>query len=124
MFAFLLVIHCTVCVLMILVVLLQAGRGAGLAVFGGGGDAVFASPSGSSFLKKFTATLAGTFAVTALLLTLLWGRASNRSVTQGNFRLPVSGQTKTDAAASAEASKAAAAAEPAGTQAGGERKKK
>lgn len=83
MYTFLMAVHVAACLFLILVVLLQAGRGAGLSVFGGGGDAVFASPSGSTFMRKLTATLATTFAVTSLMLTLLSGRVGMRSVTQG-----------------------------------------
>jgi preprotein translocase subunit SecG len=90
MYGFLLTIHIATCVLMILVILLQAGRGAGLSVFGSSGEAVFASPSGSSFLKKFTAILACTFGVTSLMLTLLSSRVGNRSVTRAPVRLPIS----------------------------------
>ena len=80
--------HVAACLFLILVVLLQAGRGAGLAVFGGGGDAVFASPSGSSFLKQATTVIAATFAVTSLMLTLLSSRAGMRSVTGRTIELP------------------------------------
>lgn len=75
------VIHIAACLLMIIVVLLQTGRGAGLAVFGGGGDSLINTPSGSDFMKKFTAVLAGTFAFTSLFLTLLGSRAGMTSVT-------------------------------------------
>jgi preprotein translocase subunit SecG len=75
------VVHVVSCVLMIVVVLLQTGRGAGLAVFGGGGDSLINTPSGSDFMKKFTAVLAGTFAFTSLFLTLLSSRAGMSSVT-------------------------------------------
>jgi preprotein translocase subunit SecG len=81
MYYLLMTVHIGACLLMILVVLLQAGRGAGFNVFGGGGDSLFATPSGSSFMKKLTGYLAGTFAVTSLLLTLLQGRAGFNSVT-------------------------------------------
>ncbi|MBI4051181.1 MAG: preprotein translocase subunit SecG [Elusimicrobia bacterium] len=82
MYTIILTIHITACVLMIVFILLQAGKGAGLSVFGGGGsDAIFAAPSGSSFMKKFTAGLAVTFGVTSLLLTLLSARLGQRSVT-------------------------------------------
>ncbi|MBI5244059.1 MAG: preprotein translocase subunit SecG [Elusimicrobia bacterium] len=115
MYGFLLAIHLTVCILMILIILLQAGRGAGLSVFGSSGEAVFASPSGSSFLKKFTAILAATFAVTSLMLTLLSGRFGNRSVTRGPVRLPASipGQQQPGPA---PGSKAPAAAQPSAKQ--------
>lgn len=84
----LLTLHCFACVLMILVVLLQTGRGAGLAMFGGGGDSLITTPTGSSFMKNFTTVLAGTFAFTSLFLTLLSSRAGMTSVTSGE-RLPV-----------------------------------
>lgn len=80
---FLLAVHIVACVLMIMIVLLQTGRGAGLAVFGGGGDSLINTPSGSSFMKKFTTILAGTFAFTSLFLTLLSTRAGMTSVTSG-----------------------------------------
>jgi preprotein translocase subunit SecG len=80
-FGFLKFIHVAACLLMIVVVLLQTGRGAGLAVFGGGGDSLINTPSGSDFMKKFTAILAGTFAFTSLFLTLLGSRAGMSSVT-------------------------------------------
>lgn len=82
-------VHVSTCVLLILVVLLQAGRGAGLAVFGGGGgDALFTTPSGTTFMKQFTAGLAVAFAVTSLLLTLISGRSGLRSVTNTAVSLP------------------------------------
>ena len=88
MYFFLVAVHITACLFLILIVLMQAGRGAGLAVFGGGGDALFASPSGSTFMKKLTTVMAATFAVTSLLLTLLSGRVGMRSVTRGEMKLP------------------------------------
>jgi len=86
-YALLKFIHIAACLLMIIVVLLQSGRGAGLAVFGGGGDSLINTPSGSDFMKKFTAVLAGTFAFTSLFLTLLSSRAGMSSVTS-RVRLP------------------------------------
>ncbi|MDD5629202.1 MAG: preprotein translocase subunit SecG [Elusimicrobia bacterium] len=80
-YGFLKFVHIAACLLMIIVVLLQTGRGAGLAVFGGGGDSLINTPSGSDFMKKFTAALAGTFAFTSLFLTLLSSRAGMSSVT-------------------------------------------
>jgi len=80
LYGFLKVVHVSSCALMIIVVLLQTGRGAGLSVFGGGGDSLINTPSGSDFMKKFTAVLAGTFAFTSLFLTLLSSRAGMSSV--------------------------------------------
>src|SRR3989339_1360527 len=92
-------IHIAACLLMIIVVLLQTGRGAGLAVFGGGGDSLINTPSGSDFMKKFTAVLAGTFAFTSLFLTLLAGRAGMTSVTS-RVAAPASAPAAVEAPAS------------------------
>lgn len=74
-------VHLFACFALICTVLfLQSGRGAGLMVFGGG-DSLINSPSGSSFIKKTTAVLAGTFAVTSLFLTVLGSRSGMSSVT-------------------------------------------
>ncbi|MFI5363266.1 MAG: preprotein translocase subunit SecG [Elusimicrobiota bacterium] len=81
MYHFLLLIHVCACLAMILVVLLQTGRGAGLQMFGGGGDSLITTPGGSSFMKKFTTGLAATFALTSLFLTLLQNRTGMSSVT-------------------------------------------
>ncbi len=76
-----LTVHIGACLLMILVVLLQSGKGAGLMVFGGGGDSLINTPSGTTFIKKLTGVLAGIFAITSLLLTLISTRTSLTSVT-------------------------------------------
>ena len=81
MYTFLLTIHVIACLAMILFVLLQTGKGAGLQMFGGGGDSLINTPSGSSFMKKFTTGLAATFAFTSLMLTLLQSRTGMSSVT-------------------------------------------
>lgn len=83
MYHFVMAVHVLACLSMILFVLLQTGRGAGLQMFGGGGDSLITTPSGSSFMKKFTAGLAVTFGITSLLMTLLQNRASFTSVTSG-----------------------------------------
>ncbi|TXH22612.1 MAG: preprotein translocase subunit SecG, partial [Elusimicrobia bacterium] len=75
-FSLLLSIHVVICVLVILAVLIQSGKGAGFAgVFGGGGgDALFSAPSGSMFIRKVTTGLAIAFFVSSLLLTFLGAR--------------------------------------------------
>ncbi|MDE2292102.1 MAG: preprotein translocase subunit SecG [Elusimicrobia bacterium] len=123
MYAVLMTVHIVNCMLIILVVLLQAGRGAGFNVFGGGGDTLFASPSGSSFMTKLTAWLAGVFALTSLMLTLLQGKVGFHSVTNSAMPMPAPapvaapatpGQPEAPAKAEAPAKPAApAAAKPA-----------
>jgi len=82
-------VHIIACFGMILFVLLQTGRGAGLSMFGGGGDSLINTPSGSSFMKKFTGGLAATFAFTSLFLTLLSDRSGMSSVTSKAPPAPV-----------------------------------
>ena len=88
MYTFLLSVHIIACFFMIVFVLLQTGRGAGLSMFGGGGDSLINTPSGSSFMKKFTAGLAATFAFTSLFLTLLSDRSGMSSVTSKAPAMP------------------------------------
>ncbi len=80
MIAVLTTLHVLNCVGLILVVLLQAGRGAGLAgVFGassGGGGAVFGGRGAADFLGKATAVLAIVFMITSVSLSILSGRKS------------------------------------------------
>lgn len=85
MYSLLLTLHILVCLLVILVVLIQSGKGAGLnSVFGsGGGDALFSAPSGSMFIRKLTTGLAVAFFLTSLMLTYLSARKGLRTVTRG-----------------------------------------
>lgn len=85
-YLFIRTLHIIACILMILVVLLQTGRGAGLSVFGGSGDSLITTPTGSSFMKNLTTGLACLFAFTSLFLTLLSARSGMSSVTS---RAPV-----------------------------------
>ncbi len=103
MYQFLLTVHVLACLGMILFVLLQTGRGAGLSMFGGGGDSLINTPSGSSFMKKFTAGLAATFAFTSLFLTLLSDRSGMHSVTSSAAApLPLPAAAEAPAAAPSE----------------------
>lgn len=84
LFSVILSIHVVACVLVILVVLLQSGKGAGFSgIFGGGGsDAVFSAPSGSQFIRKVTTGFAISFFVSSLLLTYLGSKRGVRTVTR------------------------------------------
>ncbi|MBI2384545.1 MAG: preprotein translocase subunit SecG [Elusimicrobia bacterium] len=99
MYTILMTIHIIACLGMILFVLLQTGRGAGLSMFGGGGDSLINTPSGSSFMKKLTAGLAATFAFTSLFLTLLSDRTGMSSVTSSAATLPAPVATEAPAPA-------------------------
>jgi preprotein translocase subunit SecG len=77
-FAFFVVIHVLICVALILIVLLQAGRGGGLAGAFGAGTAqtIFGGRGAATFLSKATAWLACGFMVMAILLAVLSSRSS------------------------------------------------
>lgn len=110
MYHFLLAVHIAACLGMILVVLLQTGRGAGLQMFGGGGDSLITTPGGSSFMKKFTTGLAATFAFTSLFLTLLQNRTGLSSVTSKIADAPAPLETPAPQPAAAPAPASAAPA--------------
>jgi len=66
------VIHVLACLFLIVVVLLQTGKGADMgAVFGGGSQTLFGSGGAGNFLTKLTTGTAIAFMLTSLILT--WG---------------------------------------------------
>lgn len=76
MFAFFVAIHVLVCVALILIVLLQAGRGGGLAGAFGAQTAqtLFGGRGAATFLSKATQWLAAAFMVMSILLAVLSSR--------------------------------------------------
>ncbi len=71
-----LVIHIVVCIALILIILLQSGKGADIgAVFGGGSSqTVFGSTGATPFLSKITIGAAVIFMVTSIILTYFSGK--------------------------------------------------
>ncbi len=68
---FLIIIHIFVCIFLILVILLQAGKGQGLSnIFGGGAQEVFGAKT-PIFLAKTTAVCAVLFLLTSLSLAFI-----------------------------------------------------
>jgi preprotein translocase subunit SecG len=68
------ILHVLACFVLILVVLLQAGKGANMgAAFGGSSQTVFGSSGAGTFLGKLTATVAVIFMLTSLILTYTAG---------------------------------------------------
>lgn len=82
MFGLLVAIHVTVSIALIVIVLLQAGKGADLgATFGtGGSQSLFGAGGGTSFLGKLTAGAAIIFMITSLSLAYLSGAGTSRSI--------------------------------------------
>jgi preprotein translocase subunit SecG len=76
------IFHVLVCIFLILVVLLQQGKGADWAgTFGGGGSqTVFGARGAGTLLSKATTTAAVIFMITSLALTILVARPGVNSV--------------------------------------------
>jgi preprotein translocase subunit SecG len=63
-------VHVLVCIILILVILLQAGKGANMgAAFGGSSQTVFGSSGPAGFLGKMTTVVAIIFMLTSLTLS-------------------------------------------------------
>jgi len=84
MYGFVLTVHIIVSFGLILIVLLQAGKGAGISgLFGGGGnEAVFGGNTTPLIIKKITTTMAVLFMITSLFLTLIGSRLRTRSLAE------------------------------------------
>src|SRR5215831_1635371 len=79
MVTFLTIVHVFVCLFLILVVLLQAGKGGGMGIaFGGGGSqTVFGSSGAGNFLTRMTAIVAMLFFANSLVLAVLSSRSDS-----------------------------------------------
>ncbi|NDY41740.1 preprotein translocase subunit SecG [Dissulfurirhabdus thermomarina] len=71
MYAFVITIHVVTCILLVLIVLLQKGKGAEVGAVFGSSEAMFGSAGPASFLHKLTTVLAAVFMVTSITLTYL-----------------------------------------------------
>jgi preprotein translocase subunit SecG len=77
LYTLLIVLHVLICLVLITIVLLQAGKGANMgAAFGGSSQTVFGSTGAGTFLGKLTAGVAILFMLTSLTLTYM---ANHRS---------------------------------------------
>jgi len=64
------ILHVMVCFALIMIVLLQAGKGAEMgAAFGGASQTIFGSSGAMGFLSKLTTVVAVIFMITSLILT-------------------------------------------------------
>ncbi len=65
------ILHIFVCAALVLIVLLQAGKGASIgAAFGGASQTIFGSPGAAGFLTKITTAAAVLFMITSIFLTM------------------------------------------------------
>ncbi len=109
MYTFILVVHVIVCIILICVVLLQAGKGAEMgAAFGGSSQTIFGSRGAATFLSKLTVGAAVVFMLTSLSLSVLKGggglgssvidMSGNEGTPSGSTEIPTPVETPEDAA--------------------------
>lgn len=82
MVTFLIVLHVIICVLLVVAVLLQFGKGAEMGAIMGGGasQAVFSSSAKGNFMTKLTSILAIAFMINSIVLTTIKSKESKRSL--------------------------------------------
>jgi preprotein translocase subunit SecG len=90
MYTLLLICHVVMTIAMVVVVLLQSGKGGGLgAGFGGGGaNTLFGSSGGSDFFTKLTMGLAAALTVTSIGLTAINNRSLKTSIFDQSKSVP------------------------------------
>ncbi len=93
----LIVLHVIICVLLVVTVLLQFGKGAetGAIMGGGASQAVFSSSAKGNFMTKLTTVLAIGFMVNSIILTTIKSRESRSSLFDGEA--PVAAPLNSDA---------------------------
>jgi preprotein translocase subunit SecG len=108
------IVHVLVCLIMIGVILLQAGKGAEVgAAFGGSSQTIFGSRGATTFLSKLTIGAASLFMLTSLSLSIL---SNQRSVASSIVdALPPEATTPAPAAPAAETSPTSSAPQPPAT---------
>ncbi len=80
----LVVLHLIICLALIVIVLLQTGKGSEIgAVFGSSSQTLFGSTGGGTFFGKLTTAVAVVFLLTSLILAARSGRVTSESVMTG-----------------------------------------
>lgn len=88
----LITIHILLCFILVVIILLQKGKGADIgAVFGGTSQTLFGSTGATSFLQKLTVIIAAGFILTSLGLSIFMGQAKKSSV-MDKVKIPVTQQ--------------------------------
>lgn len=104
-------LHVLLCLFLILVVLLQQGKGADLSVFGGGSTmAAFGARSATNLLHRLTVAAFVGFVFTTISIAFVQGRVQGASVMQGvpsAAETPAATQPATPAATEAPVPEAA-----------------
>ena len=113
MTAFLITLHVFVCIALIIIVLLQMGKGAeaGASFGAGASQTIFGAAGGSNFMGKVTAGAAVIFMLTSLSLAYFYGSPESQTIMPSAVSVPAQ-PTQVPAVAPAP-SKPAAPATPA-----------
>jgi preprotein translocase subunit SecG len=99
MMVVLVIIHIIVCIALIMIVLLQSGKGAEMgAAFGGSSQTIFGGAGPAPFLSKITTIAAVVFMLTSLALAYLSAHPQSGSVMKD---VPVASQPAAEATAPA-----------------------
>lgn len=89
------IVHLLVCLFLIIIVLLQHGKGADIgATFGGSGESLFGTEGPIPLMNKITTTAAVIFMVTSISLAYISAHKSTGSVMSGFQAPPVQQQTE------------------------------
>src|SRR5262245_64809090 len=118
MYGLLLIVHILVCFSLVLVVLLQSGKGGGLAggAFGGTAQTVFGGRGATDFMTRATMVLGGAFFITSLVLALMTsspGRGARSLIQEQARRTPPAGQVPGSAPGQAPGQQAPSGTAPA-----------
>jgi len=90
---FIIAIHVIVPLMLIAVILLQAGRGGGLSeTFGGSSTQTILGTKTSVFLKRATEIAAVVYILTCLTLAVMTGHQGRSLVSKGQMSMPVAAQ--------------------------------
>lgn len=101
MYTIVLAFHIVVCILLIIAVLMQSGKGSSLgAAFGGGSGDVFGPGAPVNIMNKITTVIAVLFMITSLTLAVMSTQKTTDSVI--NSVVPQTQEQKTPAQAPAE----------------------
>ena len=107
-------VHMLVCMALIVIVLLQTGKGSDMgAAFGGASQTVFGSGGRQTFLSRLTAGAAVVFMITCLFLAWYSSKTVSRGVMKDYHETPVGAQLPPGAPEPAGAPPPAPAGEPA-----------
>lgn len=102
MYTFVLVLHFIACIILIMLVLMQSGKGSAAGIFGSSNsDSVFAGPSATTFITKLTAGVAVAIMFTSIFLTVNVSKRGMSSVID-NAAIPSAPVAQTQKSAPAE----------------------